>query len=150
MSSDSKELKNDLDILKRSSRDLINTLYNHKFGVPRIQSSTTNGGDTGILTTGERELLKLYDEIEELNLAIMTLNEILKVQNKSDSSSPSTEPSSTEDQPKKPQQPGAVVRYTTDMSQINVAEEQQLVEALQDKINILSHRNKLKDLAVEK
>lgn len=172
MSQDSKPLKADLASLKKSSRDTVNTLVNHKFGVPRIQSANAGGGpqtaidddgnfaDHTVLTANEVELLNLYEEIEELNLAMMTMNRISKVNEDvgpASPTSPTTAAAGGKDTgvgsevPTSPsKKKGPAVRYTTDMSQINIEEENLLIEELKDKINLLTHRNKLKSLVVEK
>lgn len=185
MSLDTKSLKKDLTSLKKSSQDVMKTLVNHRFGVPRIQNAFSGGGGDGesnhnatyygttdpdadhtVLTSNEIELLDLYEEIEELNMAMMTMNEVTKmidannnnsteeqavvevndVDAEADEQAPRPAPAPITNKPNKKQ----VVRYTTDPSLINKQEEQVLIGELQDKINLLTHKNKLKSLAVEK
>lgn len=147
MSEPTKELKSDLAHLKKSSHALITLLLSQKFGIPRISTASSGGGDPTegnldipptathtVLTANEIELLELYDEIEELNMAMMTLNEIRKMEAEATNGSKGAK----------------VVRYTTDMSEVNHEEEMLLKEELLDKIRLLTHRNKLKLLAVEK
>lgn len=188
MSQDSRTLKADLASLKKSSRDTVNTLVNHRFGVPRVQFANAGGGpqsaidgnlgDHTTLTANEVELLDLYEEIEELNLAMMTMNRISKVNEDlgarpasptnaaaagqtngataaaeiqaGQMAAAATDVFGSEEPISLSKKQGPTVRYTTDMSQINIEEENLLIEELKDKINLLTHRNKLKSLVVEK
>lgn len=167
MSEHTLELKTDFALLKKSSRKLTDALLAQRFGVPRIHTASSGGRDPfpgpvdstttataaepapetakhTVLTAQELELLELQQEIEELNMAMMTLNVIRKVENETAGTEVETNGGSESGAAKK------LTRYTNDLSEVNAKEEELLKEELRDRIRILSHRNKLKQLTVDK
>lgn len=110
----------DLDSIKKASSELVNNLNGIEFGIPRIAKSAS------ILTETEKELLRVYREVEELNLNLMTVESIPKVL-----------------------EADKDTLYVQDKSQVNAKKDEKIVAELIDRCNVLEHQNYLNSTMVD-
>jgi hypothetical protein len=108
----------------------------------RIPSLSAIMAEQQLLTSRERRLLSLYDQVESLTLAARTLEEIPNIvrQTRSDNESDISAPGG-----------GSAPRvvYTVDPQLVDAAAEATLADTLRDKVRLLEHRYKLKRAVAE-
>ncbi|KAF5092923.1 hypothetical protein D0Z00_004334 [Geotrichum galactomycetum] len=102
----------------------------------RIPSLSAIMTEQQLLTSRERRLLSLYDQVESLTLAARTLEEIPNIvqQTRSDNESNVSAPR---------------VVYTVNPQLVDAAAEATLADTLRDKVRLLEHRYKLKRAIAE-
>lgn len=102
----------------------------------RIPSLSAIMTEQQLLTSRERRLLSLYDQVESLTIAARTIEEIPNIvqQTRSDNESNISAPR---------------VVYTVDPQLVDAAAEATLADTLRDKVRLLEHRYKLKRAVAE-
>lgn len=97
---------------------------------PPSLTSDASSARISILTNDERKLLNLHDRVEDLSLSVIALAEIRKLKDGFHGSK-------------------GHIQFTTDETAINVEEEERFLHELDQEIEALSHKNRLRDLAME-
>lgn len=125
MSSSTKgSTSSDMETLRKASAQVSN-LDSFEFGVPSVKAATS------VLTPEEQELVELQDKIENLSLPILALDEIRKLKQGVNVLNRD-------------------VQFSTDDSLVNAEEEEKFLLELDQEIEALIHKNKLRYLTLEK
>ncbi|VVT48547.1 uncharacterized protein SAPINGB_P001832 [Magnusiomyces paraingens] len=124
MSSSTKgSTSSDMETLRKASAQVSN-LDSFEFGVPSVKAATS------VLTPEEQELVELQDKIENLSLPILALDEIRKLKQGVNVLNRD-------------------VQFSTDDSLVNAEEEEKFLLELDQEIEALIHKNKLRYLTLE-